>query len=65
MKISELREKSIEELYDQLVAVRKSYFSLRMQLATQQLTKIDQISKTRKSIARIKTVMSEKGGVVV
>ncbi len=60
MKASELRTKTIAELNHELIELRRTQFNLRMQKATQQLTKPDQINKVRKDIARIKTVMREK-----
>lgn len=60
MKASELREKGVEELNAELVELRRAQFSLRMQLATQQLNKTDQLSKVRKDVARVKTVLAEK-----
>ena len=60
MKASDLRNKKAEELNNELVELRRAQFSLRMQAATQQLNKPDQIQKTRRDIARVKTVMAEK-----
>ncbi len=60
MKASELRVKSVEELGNELVELRRAQFSLRMQLATQQLNKVDQVSKVRRDIARVRTVLAEK-----
>lgn len=60
MKASELRSKSADELNSELVELRRAQFSLRMQKATQQLTKLDQIGKVRRDIARVRTVMAEK-----
>ena len=60
MKAVDLRAKSVEDLNNELVELRRAQFSLRMQIATQQLTKVDQISKTRRDIARVKTVLSQK-----
>lgn len=60
MKASELKAKSADELNTELVELRRAQFSLRMQLATQQLNKVDQLGKVRKDIARVKTVMAEK-----
>ena len=45
MKASELRSKSVEELGGELIELRRAQFSLRMQLATQQLNKVDQMGK--------------------
>ena len=60
MKASELRSKSVEELGGELIELRRAQFSLRMQLATQQLNKIDQLGKVRRDIARVRTVLAEK-----
>lgn len=60
MKAAELRAKSIDELNHELIELRRAQFSLRMQLATQQLTKVDQIGKVRRDIARVRTVLAEK-----
>ena len=60
MKATELRAKSAEELNAELIELRRAQFSLRMQLATQQLNKVDQLGKVRKDVARVKTVLAEK-----
>jgi large subunit ribosomal protein L29 len=60
VKASELREKSVEELNNELIELRRAQFSLRMQLATQQLSKVDQIGKVKRDIARVRTVLAEK-----
>jgi large subunit ribosomal protein L29 len=60
MKASELRNKKAEDLNAELIELRRAQFSLRMQAATQQLNKPDQIQKTRRDIARVKTVLAEK-----
>jgi large subunit ribosomal protein L29 len=60
MKAKELRAKSADELNAELVDLRRAQFSQRMQLATQQLNKVDQLGKIRKDVARVKTVMAEK-----
>ena len=60
MKASELRQKNVAELDKDLLDLRKAQFSLRMQVATQQLNNTSQLGKVRKDIARIKTIQSEK-----
>jgi large subunit ribosomal protein L29 len=60
MKPKELRSKSVVELGEELLSLRKAQFSLRMQLRTQQLSNSSEIGKVRRDIARVKTVMSEK-----
>jgi large subunit ribosomal protein L29 len=59
MKASELRGKSVAELEEELLELRKEQFNLRMQQATGQLARPDQFGKVRKDIARVKTVMNE------
>ena len=60
MKATELRNKSVEELNNELIELRRAQFSLRMQLATQQLNQVDQIGKVRRDIARVRSVLAEK-----
>jgi large subunit ribosomal protein L29 len=61
MKASELRAKSAAELEQELLSLARAQFSLRMQLATQQLGNISQLGKVRRDIARVKTILREKG----
>ncbi len=61
MKAQDLRQKQTEELEKELLDLRKAQFSLRMQAATQQLTNHSQIGKVRKDIARVKTVLGQRG----
>jgi large subunit ribosomal protein L29 len=60
MNAKELRQKNDAELQKELLDLRKAQFSLRMQLATQQLNNTSQLGKVRKDIARIKTIQREK-----
>lgn len=60
MKATDLRNKNIDELNNELIELRRAQFSMRMQSATQQLNNPDQMKKTRRDIARIKTVLAEK-----
>ena len=60
MKAKELRQKNEAELGKELLELRKAQFSMRMQLATQQLSNTAQIGRVRKDIARIKTIQREK-----
>jgi large subunit ribosomal protein L29 len=62
MKAAELRSKSVEDLKGELSELLRAQFSLRMQVATQQLSKVDQIGKVRRDIARVRTVLAEKAG---
>ena len=62
MKASELRSKSKSEadLGKELNDLLKAQFSLRMQLATQQLTNTSEVKKVRRDIARVRTLIGEK-----
>ncbi len=61
MKASELKNKSVADLQQELASLGKEQFGLRMQLATQQLSNNSQLRKVRRNIARVKTVLTEKG----
>ena len=60
MKASELRAKDMAELNQELNDLLKAQFSLRMQIATQQLTNNSQLKKTRRDIARVRTIIAQK-----
>ena len=59
MKASELRNKSADELKNELVSLRREQFALRLQRATGQSPKPDQFGKVRKNVARVKTVQRQ------
>ena len=59
MEAQELRKKSVDELNDELVALRREQFNLRMQQATGEVTHNHEHSRVRKDIARVKTVIRE------
>jgi len=63
MNAKELRQKNDAELTKELLALRKAQFSLRMQKATQQLTNTSQLGKVRRDIARVRTMLADKGRV--
>lgn len=60
MKASEIRQKSVEDLAKELGELHKEQFNLRMQNATGQLTRNSELKRVRRTIARIKTVLTEK-----
>ena len=60
MKATELRAKNDADLKKELLDLRKAQFSMRMQLATQQLSNSSQIGKASKEIARNKTLQRER-----
>ncbi len=57
---SEYRTQSTEELRENLVKLRRSSFNLRMQKASDQLGQPHLLRETRRDIARIKTLLSER-----
>ncbi|MCP5208647.1 MAG: 50S ribosomal protein L29 [Hahellaceae bacterium] len=62
MKTIEMRDKSAEELNKELLGLLKEQFNLRMRKATGQLSQSHLLSKVRRDIARVKTVLTEKAG---
>lgn len=60
MKASELRAMDQAALQNELNALLRAHFSLRMQHGTQQLNNTSQLGKVKRDIARVKTVMREK-----
>ena len=62
-KTNDLRKMTNEELQTELLSLRKDQFTLRMKKANGSLDKFHLIAKVRKDIARIKTRLTEKGGV--
>ena len=60
MKMNELRAKNPGELQQELMALLKAQFGLRMQHATQQLGNTNQLRNVRRDIARTKTIISQK-----
>ncbi len=61
MKASELKTKSVAELEAELLSLTKAQFGMRMQMATQQLSNNSTLSKVRRDIARVKTILTQKG----
>jgi len=60
MKASELRELSLDELLEKERSVKQELFNLRFQKATGQLGNTAMISKTKRDLARVKTVIRER-----
>ena len=60
MKASELRGKDVAALEKEVSSLLKAHFGLRMQRATQQLNNHSQLGKTRRDIARAKTILAQK-----
>ena len=62
MNATELREKSVEELNAELTNLLREQFNLRMQHSTGQLEQTAQLKTVRRSIARVKTILTQKAG---
>jgi len=60
MKASELRAKDVAALEKEVTDLLRAHFGLRMQKATQQLSNNAQLGRTRRDIARAKTILAEK-----
>ncbi|WP_210395857.1 50S ribosomal protein L29 [Motiliproteus sediminis] len=62
MNATELREKSVDELNQELLGLLKEQFNLRMQKSSGQLAQSHLLGKVRRDIARVKTVLNQKAG---
>ena len=60
MKASDVRNKSTDQLKDELIKLKKEQFNLRFQSATGQLEKTARAKEVRRDIARVKTILREK-----
>jgi large subunit ribosomal protein L29 len=60
MKPAELRAKDIPALEKEVTELQKAHFGLRMRRATQQLNNHSELGKTRRDIARAKTILAQK-----
>jgi large subunit ribosomal protein L29 len=63
MNASELKQKNVEELNEELLNLLREQFNLRMQLSTGQLAQTHLLKNVRRDIARVKTILNEKAGV--
>lgn len=62
MNVSEMKEKSVDELNEELLNLKKEQFTLRMQQGSGQLGQTHRLKEVRRDIARVKTVLTEKAG---
>jgi large subunit ribosomal protein L29 len=60
VKVEEMRALSNNELFKKLEEAHEDLFKLRFRLATRQLTNHRELSRARKEIARVNTVLKEK-----
>ena len=61
MKLSEMREKTAEELQTAIVEWKKQLLESRLKLSTNKLEDTSSISKAKRLIAQAKTIIKEKG----
>lgn len=61
MKTQDLRKMSVEELNKSLKEARENLFNLRFKHATAQLEKVSNLPAAKRDIARIMTILKEKG----
>ena len=60
MNTAEQRQKDVAGIKEEIKALQKAHFGLRMQKATQQLNNTGTLRTTRRDIARAKTILAEK-----
>jgi large subunit ribosomal protein L29 len=60
LTVEDFRGKSVDELGEQLVKLKKEQFNLRFQRANGQLENTGRVRAVRKDIARIETVLTEQ-----
>ena len=60
MKAAEIRKISTVDLEKRIVELKKELFNLRFQLAVGQLENTARISQVKKTIAQMKTIISER-----
>ena len=60
MKTTELRDKTVKELNEQLLSLKEEQFNLKMQKSMGQLENTSRIRVITKDIARVKTLITEK-----
>ena len=61
MKVAEIREMKTEELYSELDRLRRYTFDLRSQAVTEKLQDPSLLTRARRDIARVFTVLRERG----
>ena len=60
MDANELREKTPDQLRDELENLKKEAFNLRFQQATNQLENTARMRQVRRDVARVKTILNQK-----
>ncbi|MDT2018197.1 MAG: 50S ribosomal protein L29 [Planktomarina sp.] len=65
MNANELREKSPDQLQEELVSLKKEAFNLRFQQATGQIENTARMRQVRRSVARVNTILNQKAAAAV
>ena len=65
MKAADLREKTPDQLRDELAALKKEQFNLRFQAATGQTENTARMTAVRRDVARVLTILNEKAAAAV
>ncbi len=60
MKANEYRERSIDDLNNEVTALKEQLFRLRFQHATKQLENTAELKQVKRNLARVKTVLHER-----
>ena len=60
VKIKEMRERSIDELNEEIISLRRKLFELRVSKSLQKLENVAEIAAAKNEIAQLKTVIREK-----
>lgn len=63
MSINQLSNKSVAELKSDLLKLREDQFKLRIKKSTGQLAQTHLLKDNKKSIARVKTILTQKAGI--
>ncbi|CAL4325350.1 50S ribosomal protein L29 [Buchnera aphidicola (Neophyllaphis podocarpi)] len=61
MLLKEMRESKIEDLFKELISLLREQFNLNIQFSSGKLQKFHLLKKVRRNIARVKTILVEKG----
>jgi large subunit ribosomal protein L29 len=65
MDANELRDKSPDQLRDELVSLKKEAFNLRFQQATGQIENSARMRQVRRGVARVNTILNQKAAAAV
>ncbi len=60
MKVSEMKEKNVDELNEELLNLKREHFNLRMQKGSGQLEQSHRLKEVRRDVARVKTILTQK-----